>query len=281
MRKFGFLPTKNKYPWYYRLVGFASVVAVYMLGFFIYSSVQYPAVSCGGDPVLRRLRVELREDYNLMTRFEQVWRLYQAGVNVDLVRRNFSLDFSKIETTSQNDSFACTARLDYVYETVNGEDVRDIVTYAVDYTVHPLSEENFFLGAIKTSKLWGKTEHEPAPVLKESIPDFKQSDSDWVETFRKSHTTGILDTITARIAKTWSRQKVGFRDGLVTTVRISLYPNGEIIDAHIEESSSDSYFDSTVIAAAFEAAPFKEIRGLDRKTFTKTFQSFLVTITTD
>lgn len=81
----------------------------------------------------------------------------------------------------------------------------------------------------------------------------------------------FVNEIYARVVQSWSRPPSA-RNAMNTLVLVELYPSGELNSVGIVESSGNSAFDRSAVAAVRKAAPFKV--PPDRALFNARFRSF-------
>lgn len=73
------------------------------------------------------------------------------------------------------------------------------------------------------------------------------------------------------IVQNWSRPPSA-RNNMVTTIQIKFSPFGELLEVRLLETSGNEAFDSSVIRAVRRAAPFPELKKLDRRIFDNNFK---------
>lgn len=85
----------------------------------------------------------------------------------------------------------------------------------------------------------------------------------------------VLDAMTTRITRAW-RRPVAFKGGLEVYLRLSLNPDGDLVDVRVVRISGDKLFDRSAVTAVKRAAPFREIQQFDKVTFDEKFKSLTV-----
>ena len=85
----------------------------------------------------------------------------------------------------------------------------------------------------------------------------------------------VKDAMQTRITRAWHRP-VAFKAGLEVYLKMSLAPNGELVDVRVVKTSGDALFDFSAIKAVKNAAPFYEIKQFDAETFEEKFSSLTV-----
>ena len=73
----------------------------------------------------------------------------------------------------------------------------------------------------------------------------------------------------------WNRPPSA-RNNMVAEVRISLSPFGDLLDVTLIQSSGNEPFDRSVEQAIRNAAPFRELRDLERRIFDEYFRQFTI-----
>ena len=73
----------------------------------------------------------------------------------------------------------------------------------------------------------------------------------------------------------WNRPPSA-RNNMVAEVRISLSPFGDLLDITLVQGSGNEPFDRSVIQAIRNAAPFSELRNLERRVFDEYFRRFTI-----
>ena len=87
-----------------------------------------------------------------------------------------------------------------------------------------------------------------------------------------SYTSLIHDLV----QQNWSRPP-STRNGMVTVLRITLAPTGDILDVVIEQSSGDFAFDRAADTAVRKVNRFNELQGMPYSLFERNFRSFRLT----
>ncbi len=87
-----------------------------------------------------------------------------------------------------------------------------------------------------------------------------------------SYTSLIHDLV----QQNWSRPPSA-RNGMVTVLRITLAPTGDILDVVIEQSSGDFAFDRAADTAVRKVNRFNELQGMPYSLFERNFRSFRLT----
>lgn len=91
----------------------------------------------------------------------------------------------------------------------------------------------------------------------------------------KTHVVSVIDAMTTRITHEW-RRPVETRSGLEVLLRIALEPGGELKSVRVVKGSGDEIFDRSGVNAVTRAAPFSEVRQLDRNIFEENFRTLIV-----
>lgn len=87
-----------------------------------------------------------------------------------------------------------------------------------------------------------------------------------------SYTSLIHDLV----QQNWSRPPSA-RNGMVTVLRITLAPTGDILDVVIEQSSGDFAFDRAADTAVRKVNRFNELQGMPYSLFERNFRTFRLT----
>ena len=85
----------------------------------------------------------------------------------------------------------------------------------------------------------------------------------------------VLDAMMAKIVRAW-RRPISSEGGLETILRMSLAPNGALVDVRVVGSSGDVLFDRSALTAVQRAAPFDEVKKFDAATFQEKFRTVAV-----
>lgn len=85
----------------------------------------------------------------------------------------------------------------------------------------------------------------------------------------------LLDAMTTRVTRAW-RRPVAFQGGLEVFLKMSLRSSGELEDILVIQSSGDELFDQSAVRAVQRAAPFKEVKQFDARTFEERFKTLTV-----
>ena len=83
------------------------------------------------------------------------------------------------------------------------------------------------------------------------------------------------DLIKSLASQRWNRPPSA-RNNMVAEVRISLSPFGDLLDVTLVQSSGNEPFDRSVMQAIRNAAPFNELRNLERRVFDEYFRRFTI-----
>ncbi|MCV2402967.1 TonB C-terminal domain-containing protein [Marinomonas sp. C2222] len=82
----------------------------------------------------------------------------------------------------------------------------------------------------------------------------------------------ISGLINDRVASSWNRPP-NARNGMKAQLRIEFLPNGEILDAHITQSSGDDLFDQRTLDAVFKVGKIEELADIDIVRFERNFRN--------
>ncbi|MGI9274504.1 MAG: cell envelope integrity protein TolA [Endozoicomonas sp.] len=75
------------------------------------------------------------------------------------------------------------------------------------------------------------------------------------------------------VAQHWNRPPSA-RNNMVATLQVALSPYGDLLEVRLIESSGNDAYDRSVVQAVQRAAPFPEVRNLERRIFDKSFRRF-------
>ena len=75
------------------------------------------------------------------------------------------------------------------------------------------------------------------------------------------------------VAQHWNRPPSA-RNNMVATLQVALSPYGDLLEVRLIESSGNDAYDRSVVQAVQRAAPFPEVRNLERRIFDKNFRRF-------
>ena len=82
--------------------------------------------------------------------------------------------------------------------------------------------------------------------------------------------SGLLDKL---VAQQWSRPPSA-RNNMLAVVQLKLSPFGDLLSYKLITSSGDDAFDRSVLQAVKQAAPFPELKQLERRVFNNNFKTF-------
>lgn len=99
----------------------------------------------------------------------------------------------------------------------------------------------------------------------EALKEAQQLEHDQLE---QAKYAALIKSLTSQ---NWNRPPSA-RNNMVTEVRISLSPFGDVLDITMVKSSGNDEFDRSVIQAIRRAEPFIELKDLDRRIFNQYFR---------
>ncbi len=110
---------------------------------------------------------------------------------------------------------------------------------------------------------------EQAARVQKMQAEAEQAAKDAIEV---SHYSTVL---TKLVSQTWNRP-LSARNGMTTTIEIRLSPFGQLQGYKIIKGSGNDAFDGSVVQAIKLAAPFVELKSLDRRIFDRYFRRITI-----